>query len=133
VYTAVPGYSRLGLLLTGFLRFSEKIKISVAISHRCCTRPARTYLISKNTYPVEMLPPLYTKPSSRPVHFPPVPALHQLRGHAFKRDCHWSHNFIIPRARGRHARAHHATWPVSLKRHRMALLGHFEPRCPFGY
>jgi hypothetical protein len=35
-------------------------------------------------------------------------------------------NFIIPRARGR-ARADHATWPVSLKRHRMALLGQFEP------
>jgi hypothetical protein len=26
-----------------------------------------------------------------------------------------------------------ATWPVSLKRHRMALLGHFEPRCLLEY
>ena len=37
------------------------------------------------------------------------------------------------RARGRRARADHATWPVSLKRHRMAMLGHFENRCPLGY
>ena len=42
-------------------------------------------------------------------------------------------NFIIPWVRPPRARADHATWPASLKRHRMALLGHFEPGCLLGY
>jgi hypothetical protein len=40
---------------------------------------------------------------------------------------------LVPLARPPRARADHATWPVSLKRHRMALLGHFGNRCPLGY